>query len=258
MKKYYYMLEKKNVRIILIGVFIIAILNMEFLYNELNWVSSANTPYLRYVLTASTKGHWPVKIIIWFLALYPLLLGIESTMQELSNKSHYLVITRIGRIKYIKATVLNNMKLPLFFITVGLFINFIILFIGFHGNEFPPDSVIGMFQSSGEKYYSFQYNYPYLMVLFSTIILQIVIICISVQGTLLALLIEDRKIVYALTFGLYYFFVSSSMEITGILQPFDEYGFSRDFIPFVIFMLVYIVVILVTMLLVRKKYETIY
>lgn len=258
MKKYYYFLERKNIRIIILGIFLISVLNIEFLYNESSWNSSATTPYLRYVLTANSRGRGPAMIIIWYLAIYPLLLGIESTLQELNNKSHYLIISRVGRKKYILNTIYNNIKLPIVIIGSGLIINFAFLYIGYHGNELSSESIIAGYQSFGGKYLEFQYFHPYVMSLLVTIALFIVIGLISIQATISALLIEDRKIVYTTSFGLYYFFIASKCQITGILQPFDEYGFLRDFIPFISFIVIYGIIIALSYIILRKKYAKIY
>lgn len=84
MINYFNYINKKSLRIILVMIYMMFILNIELLYNDLYWISEATTPYLRYVLTGMELDHIPLKITIWYLPIYPLILGIESTLQELN------------------------------------------------------------------------------------------------------------------------------------------------------------------------------
>lgn len=255
MEKYYFGIDKKNLRVLLIILFIILIINYNFTLGPFGWVEASKTPYLRYVLSGNALGHLSIKILIWFLSLYPLLLGVESTLQELSKKTNYILISRIGKKRYLKEEIKHNVKLPIIAISIGLIINFIVNFIMFY--KVPYDVKNNIFYSIN-NYTMFQFNHPYFMVLLVSFILLLIVGLISIQGTLFALLFEDRKIVYASTFGLYYFFIISKFSITGILQPFDEYPLNKDLVPLIFFLIIYFIVIFVSYLLVRKKYETIY
>ncbi len=256
MSRYFNYVNKKNLRIILIMVFMALILNIELFYKNLYWNVEATTPYLRYVLTGMALNHVPHKIIIWFLAIYPLLLGIESTLQEINLKTNYLLISRQGKMNYLKQSVIKNIKLPVMAIGIGLLVNFLINFVLFHGGQVHSETTESL--NGASKYVLIQYDYPYITILIASGLLLLCTTLVAIQGTLFALLFEDRKIVYTSTFGIYYFFIASKFEITGILQPFDEYGFMRDFVPFVLFVVVYTLVIAVSFVLVRKKYAKIY
>lgn len=256
MREYYQLKERKNIRIIVITIFIIGILNMELFYPVMSWSEMATTPYLHFILSGTLRGHIPQKIIIWFLALYPLLLGVESTIQELNLKTNYILISRVGTKKYINNTIKNNIKLPVIAIATGLVINFIVNSIMYFNGEI-TESTIKLFTEQN-IYAQLQYAYPYITVFIVSLLLLFVVSLIAIQGSLFALLFEERKIVYASTFGIYYYFINSQFSITNILQPFDEYGLMKDIIPLILLIAVYSIIIGISYVLVRKKYEKIY
>lgn len=255
MGKYYDGINKRELRIIIIMIFMVLALNYDFTLGQFEWSDSMNAPYLRFVLSGSSMGHYALKVMIWFLAIYPLLLGAESTIQELHQKTNYILISRVGRRKYIFTRVKNNIKLPVCAIICGLAINFVINYALFHKEAFDIASDIVI---ESNRYMVWQYAHPYATVLLVSLLYLLVTMLVAIQSSLFAFLFEDRKIVYASSFGLYYFFIHSDLMITSILQPFDEYGFMRDFVPFVAFLITYTIVIVVSYVLVRKKYEEIY
>lgn len=152
---------------------------------------------------------------------------------------------------------IKNIKLLVIAIAVGLIINFLINMALFHDGKLINDTTEWLAGVSS-KYIQYQYAYPYVTILTASLLFLLITALVSIQGTLFALLFEDRKIVYASTFGIYYFFITSKFEITGILQPFDEYGFMRDFVPFILFIALYAIIIGISIMLVRKKYEKVY
>lgn len=244
----YYFKQELNVRILVVMTLIALIIITDLLFHA----GYQYTDYQFYFLALANLGQ---KLLIWHIPLFLCVLGIESTIQEITNKSHYILISRMGKFRYLMLNLKKNILISLIPFVIGLSINFIVNKIIYTSKLSQETSNI---IDASNKYLNFQFSHPYLMILIVTIIFLGIISLVTIQSTLFAYIFEDRKIVYASSFAMYYFFIASKYEITGILQPFDEYGFMRDFIPFILFVFCYLVVIFVSWFIVRKKYDEIF
>lgn len=240
-----------SIRVLIVYALIIVIMLLDVYINDLR------VNFFDYQLYFLSGANFTQKVLIWFLPLFLFPLGTESLMLDINSRVHYLYISKLGKKKFVRKSITKNIVIAEIPFVIGLTINFIATQLMFSSYKPGPNDLDFVTEFAEDKYVSFQHVHPIITICIITMIFLFIIALIVVFSTLLTLLVEDRKISYTMPFISYYFFIMSKFEITGIIQPFDEYGFARDFIPFVLFTSYFVISSLILNFLVRKKYEKI-
>ena len=237
--------DKKSIGMI-IFMLVIPILDIVQIYYQdiIKFNGEMGKPYPLYVtfLSCYSQGHIFQMIYLCFLPLYLLVIvGEECIVDYITGYKNIL-----------KAAFIVSFTI----VFVGLGLNLILSQVVFNGGTNTP------FDAEPLKYDSFvmvetflfeiSYTHPLTTNIVYILITAIFAGVLGMMGAALAISIHERKMVYALTFAIWFIpilFKNSSMHI---FQPFMEYGFNVV-VPVAIWCIVLYILVIITAIIWEKK-----
>lgn len=215
-------------------------------------------PYPLYVtfLSCYSQGHIFQMIYLCFLPLYLLVIVGEECIVDYITGYKNILICKMGKNKYILQKMKSAFIVSFTIVFVGLGLNLILSQVVFNGGTNTP------FDAEPLKYDSFvmvetflfeiSYTHPLTTNIVYILITAIFAGVLGMMGAVLAISIHERKMVYALTFAIWFIpilFKNSSMHI---FQPFMEYGFNVV-VPVAIWCIVLYILVIITAIIWEKK-----
>ena len=237
--------DKKSIGMI-IFMLVIPILDIVQIYYQdiIKINGEMGKPYPLYVtfLSCYSQGHIFQMIYLCFLPLYLLVIVGEEC--------------KMGKNKYILQKMKSAFIVSFTIVFVGLGLNLILSQVVFNGGTNTP------FDAEPLKYNSFvmvktflfeiSYTHPLTTNIVYILITAIFAGVLGMMGAALAISIHERKMVYALTFAIWFIpilFKNSSMHI---FQPFMEYDFNVV-VPVAIWCIVLYILVIITAIIWEKK-----
>lgn len=251
--------DKKSIGMI-IFMLVIPILDIVQIYYQDIIICNGEMgkPYPLYVtfLSCYSQGHIFQMIYLWFLPLYLLVIVGEESIVDYITGYKNILICKMGKNKYILQKMKSAFIASFTIVFVGLGLNLILSQIVFNGGTKTR------FDSEPLKYNSFvmiktflfeiSYTHPLTTNIVYILITAIFAGVLGMMGAALAISIHERKMVYALTFAIWFIpilFKNSSMHI---FQPFMEYDFNV-IVPMAIWCIVLYILVIITAIIWEKK-----
>lgn len=251
--------DKKSIGMI-IFMLVIPILDIVQIYYQdiIKINGEMGKPYPLYVtfLSCYSQGHIFQMIYLWFLPLYLLVIVGEECIVDYITGYKNILICKMGKNKYILQKMKSAFIVSFTIVFVGLGLNLILSQVVFNGGTNTP------FDAEPLKYDSFvmvetflfeiSYTHPLTTNIVYILITAIFAGVLGMMGAALAISIHERKMVYALTFAIWFIpilFKNSSMHI---FQPFMEYDFNVV-VPMAIWCIVLYILVIITAIIWEKK-----
>lgn len=173
-------------------------------------------------LSAATIGHVLQILLLWFLPLYLLILTGVDSIDDYRLGYRWILTAKMGK----KAYLGNKLKFSFFtaflLLFLGLMLNFFLSLIVFRSGTYMPFDRGNMPDS-----YLFQISYahPGAANLIFILVVSFLAGLISSVGTMLSIVLHDKKIVFPVTFALWFGLILPKNSLMLVMQPFAEYDF---------------------------------
>jgi len=188
-------------------------------------IPEESVPDPRYVAFSalSTVGtnHLSYKIMFWFLPIYLLIITGEDSLEDDDTGYRNVLQSRMSKRQYVWGKARNAFCFSFLVLFLSLMLNYGLLHLLFHQGEFiwlTP----GIYPEEEQRMYTIGYDHPGSVNLVNIMVTSIFGGCIGMVGTSLAVFFRDRKIVYGLTFLLWFIFVLTDDGLMSILHPFTN------------------------------------
>lgn len=190
----------------------------------------AQMPDPRYVAFSAlyTVGtnHILHKIMFWFLPIYLLMITGEDSLEDCDTGYRNILQSRMSKKQYVWGKARNAFCLSFLILFVSLMLNYGLLQLIFHQGKYiwlTPD----IYPEDENRMYTIGYGCPVVVNLANIMMTSILGGCISTVGTCLAMYLRDRKIVYGVTFMLWFIFVLIDDGLMSVLHPFTNMTLER-------------------------------
>ena len=251
--------DKKSIGMI-IFMLVIPILDIVQIYYQdiIKINGEMGKPYPLYVtfLSCYSQGHIFQMIYLWFLPLYLLVIVGEESIVDYITGYKNILICKMGKNKYILQKMKSAFIVSFAIVFVGLGLNLILSQIVFNGGtrtRFDAEPLkYDSFVMAETFLFEISYTHPLTTNIVYILITAIFAGVLGMMGAALAISIHERKMVYALTFAIWFIpilFKNSSMHI---FQPFMEYGFNVV-VPVAIWCIVLYILVIITAIIWEKK-----
>lgn len=173
-------------------------------------------------LSAATIGHLLQILLLWFLPLYLLILTGVDSIEDYQIGYKNVLIAKTGKKAYLHRKMVFSFFTAFFILFCALGLNFCICQICFRGGTYSPYD-----QTSIPDSYLFQLSYAHPEIANWAFILVVALLAglISLVGTMLSIVIHDKKIVFPATFALWFGPILPKNSLMLVTQPFAEYDF---------------------------------
>ncbi len=207
-------------------------------------------PYPLYAtfLSGYSRGHILQSLYLWFVPLYFLLIAGDSCIEDYQTGYVNVLTAKEGRMKYVKSQLLTGFCFPFVVMMSGLILNLLIVcivcrngtYLQYEG-EYAVYNAVNMPET-------FLFEISYMHPLLTNIIYMFVASffggLMGMVGTILAVVLHERKIAYSITFAFWLFPLMMRNSSMLLFQPFAEYGLDVLFPLFVWMTALYIVVVI--------------
>lgn len=202
----------------------------QILYEHFKYGFELPYPLYATFLSLYSRGHVLQSLYLWFLPLYYLIIVGDDCIEDYDTGYKNLLTCRMGKKKYIKTKLSSAFLIPFFIMLSGLLINFIIVkvvcangtYLQFGGDYMVYDSK----NMPETLLFELSYTHPLITNFVYMLVTSFFSGLICIVGTLLSIVLHNRKLVYALTFALWFGPVLPQNSFMFVLQPFMEYGFN--------------------------------
>lgn len=235
-------------RIKLVFIFIlllIPLLNIVEIFHDLTLAPESSMPDPRYIafsaLYTGGNNHMLYRIMFWFLPIYLLIITGEDSLEDYDTGYSNILQSRMSRKQYIWGKARNSFCFSFLVIFLSLMLNYCLLQLIFHGcehNWIEPN----LYPAEENRMYTIGYDHPVTVTLASIVMTAIFSGLISLIGTSLALCFHDRKVVYGLTFILWFIFVLNEDGFMSIFHPFTNMILERLIIAFFLIAVGYLII----------------
>ncbi|WP_297989711.1 MULTISPECIES: DUF2705 family protein [Anoxybacillus] len=179
-------------------------------------------PAFAFFLTGSSIGHAPQIMLIWFLPIYFLMLVADDPIQDYQTGYRYVLISKIGKKKYIFHKMFISFILSFFTMCIALVVNFIFVSIIFSGGTFTKG--VMELNIEGNALFQFSVNHPYAAIFIFSFVSCFMAGLAGLLGSSMSLFFLDRKYAYAASFFIWFLMILKRNSIVYLFQPFTEYG----------------------------------
>lgn len=178
-------------------------------------------------LAAQTRGHVLQSLLLWFLPLYLLIISGEDSLEDYRLGYKNILLGKMGKAKYIFTRFRFSFICGSFIIFFGLLLNFMLVQIIFHhGTGTPPYELYDVNNMPDSNLYLQSIQHPLVANISFILTTSLLAGLINVVGTSLAIVLHDKKIVYALTFTVWFGLILPKNSLMYVTQPFAEYDYS--------------------------------
>lgn len=176
-------------------------------------------PHYATFLALYTLRHILHKIMFWFLPLFLLIIVNEVSLEDAESGCSQALVVRMGKKAYTRRRLRESFCLSFIIIAAGLILNMILVYFLFQNGDFAKDDWQGVDPMSRDLT-RITLPHPVLANLAYILLTAFLSGLIGAVGTALALTIQNRKIVYGLTFLLWFIPVNAKQSLMYVIQPF--------------------------------------
>lgn len=211
--------------------------------------NSMPNPHYATFLSLYTIRHYLHKILFWFLPVFLLLIANEDCLEDNDIKYRNILLIREGKKKYIKDKVMGSFLISFIVVGLGLLINMVLVYICFSDGTYLKDEFLDY-----KEYDISRITVPYPIAANLAYIALTAFLAglLGVAGTSLAMTLGNRKVVYGLTFLLWFIPVMSKKSLMYVIQPFIRVNY-QDILPTLIGLILCYMIIIVASVLVEVK-----
>lgn len=186
-------------------------------------------PHYATFLCLYTLRHYLQKIMFWFLPLFLLVIVNEDTIEDYETGYRNALISRAGRKNYARTKLVGSFSFSFLIVFLSLIINMILIYACFQNGTYE------MYDWQGIDYRDRDISritmpHPVLANIAYIILTSFLAGLVGMMGTAVALTMQNRKIVYALTFFLWFVPVNLRYSILFAIKPFS-YGDFEIVVP---------------------------
>nr|WP_309100369.1 DUF2705 family protein [Fredinandcohnia onubensis] len=222
-KSHMYRIVKNKISIF--SFFIILFLPMIEIFQLLQYQQTSEQvfhPAFAFFLSGSSIGHASQILLLWFFPIYFLLLGADDAIQDYKTGYRNILISKVGRKKYILEKLSTSFILSSAVMAITLFVNFILVRIIFYNGTFTKG--LTDMEISDNPLFSFSISHPYLAIGVFSIVSIILAGFVGMLGASTSLFFGDKKYAYPSAFFIWFLLVLNKQSITYLFQPFAEFG----------------------------------
>lgn len=251
-------LSEKKTKIMMILMLIAPSLEILQVLRE-HWKYGIELPYPMYAtfLAAYSRGHIVQSLYLWFLPMYLLILVGEECIEDFKTGNKNILICKSGKGKYIKTKLKSSFLISTTLVGMGLLTNFILVQFVYAGGshlryggyymvydvKLMPETLL----------FEWSYTNPVVSNLVYIAITMLFAGLIGMLGTMLSIVFHDRKIVYAITFALWFVPILFKNSFMLVFQPFSEYGFDTV-VPLAVWIAGFYILITAVLVVWEEKY----
>lgn len=172
------------------------------------------------------NAHILHKIMFWFLPIYLLIIAGEDSLEDIDTGYRNVLQSRMTKCQYVLGKAKNAFCISFLIIFVSLILNYGLLQIVFFKGEYigiPPD----LYPVKENRICTLGYNHPIIANMINILNTAILSGCIGMIGTCLAMSFRNRKIIYGITFMLWFLFVLIDDGLMDLLHPFTNMILNR-------------------------------
>ena len=235
----------------IILLLLIPLLDIIQIFRNLEFAPETSIPDPRYVafsaLSTTGTNHMLHKIMFWFLPIYLLIITGEDSLEDHDIGYSNILQSRMSRKEYIWGKARNSFCFSFILIFLSLALDYGVLQLVFSNGVqiwIEPD----LYPAEENRIYTIGYYHPVLVNFVNITITAILSGLVSLIGTGLALNFHDRKVVYGITFILWFIFVLVDDGLMSILHPFTNMIFSRFIIGFLLVAVGYLIIAMTTLI----------
>ena len=170
-------------------------------------------------LALYTLRHRLHRLMFWYLPLFLLPVVTEDSLEDKEIGYGNGLTVRIGRSAYLKQKMIGSFLFSFCLITVSLLINMALVYLLFHDGTFERDEMLRQIFAERDLT-RITVPYPVATNIIYILITAALAGMIAMVGTSLALTVNSRKVVYALTFLFWFLPVQLSPSLMLVIQPF--------------------------------------
>lgn len=176
-------------------------------------------PHFATFLSLYTLRHILHKIMFWFLPLFLLIIVNEVSLEDAESGCRHALAVRMGTKAYTRRRIGESFCISFLLIAAGLILNMILVYFLFRNGDFTRNDWQGIDPMSRDLT-RITLPHPVLSNLAYILLTAFLSGLIGAVGTALALTIQNRKIVYGLTFLLWFIPVNLKDSLMYVIQPF--------------------------------------
>lgn len=177
-------------------------------------------------LSTTGTNHILHKLMFWFLPIYLLIIVGEDCIEDWDTGCRDILIGRMGKKQYIWGRMRNSFTFCFLLILCSLMLNYGLLQMIFHqGTDIWI--VEGLYPPEENRMYTIGYEHPVPVNLAVILMASVFSGLIGAIGSGFAMCLHDRKLVYAITFMLWFVFIIADGGLMSILHPFTNLTMDR-------------------------------
>lgn len=221
--------NKKKICMIMALLIVPSLELFQFLYEH--WRYEVELPYPLYAtfLSVYSRGHILQSLYLWFLPLYLLVIVGEDCIEDYQIGYKNILVCKNGKNRYIKDKLKAGFFIPFLILVCGLSLNLILVQIICHNGTYLRYGGEYMVYDSNVMpetvLFELSYTHPLITNIIYIFLIAVFSGLIGMVGTGLSIVLHDRKIVYAITFALWFVPILFKNSFMLVFQPFMEYGF---------------------------------
>lgn len=193
-----------------------------FVYvNEIIHGGAVLIPDYAFFLTcnALSMDYFLQSLFLWFMPLYCLILATDNCIEDYNLNYKNILISKVGRKQYVISNLKKSFSVIFTLVGCALLMNLVLVHIAFHGGIYDPygDELIT------SLFYQWEIDYPFLTNLLFTFITAFICGLLSMVGTMLGIILHDKKLVYGVTMLLWFVPFLQKKSLMLLFQPHSEY-----------------------------------
>lgn len=249
--------EKKKLFMILLLIIAPSIEILQVLYEH--WHYELELPYPMYAafLSLYSRGHIVQSLYLWFLPMYLLIVVGEECIEDYKTGNKNILICRMGKRNYLKCKLESSFSTSASIVGIGLLLNFLLVqWIYSDGTYLRYDGEYMVYNPElmPETWlFEWSYTHPLLTNIIYIAVTMLFAGLIGMLGTVLSIVLHDRRLVYAITFAVWFIPILFKDSFMLVFQPFSEYGL-RTIVPLVVWSAGLFIFLTVVLVIWEEKY----
>ncbi len=214
----------------IILLLVIPLLDIGQILYELYVTPEMSVPDPRYVsfsaLYTVGTNHMLHKIMFWFLPIHLLIITGEGALEDHDTGYRNILVSRMSKKQYIWKTAGNAFLFCFLIIFLSLILNYGLAQVIFSEGEYNKN-LPNLYPPEEHRLYTIGYYHPILISIVNIVVTAVFSGLIGMVGSALAMGVSDRKIVYGITFMLWFIFILIDDGLMSILHPFTNMTLDR-------------------------------
>lgn len=216
-------LHDRRKAFLIIIVILIPVLEVVQILYQMKMGDDVPNPHYATFLALYTLRHYLHKILFWFLPLFLLFIANEDSLEDYDLRYRNILVVRSGKSSYIKTKLTGSFLISAGIICLGLLFNMLLIYILFREGTYQKDDY------SDYLYYDISkmtVPNPVISNLVYIVLTSFLAGLLGTVGAALSIVLKDRRIVYGLTFLLWFIPVMSKQSLMYVIQPFISVNYA--------------------------------